>query len=827
MKFSKIKYYHWIIFTLSIITTVSTIFYIKNNLYLFEFNVIKSTPIINNSLSFYYDVNNDGKIENIGLNVHKDINQLNYSILIMNEDNLISRQFNLYGMSKLRWLYFSNYNDDNYKDLFVFTQKNDSVFLSLFDIKNDLEILKNKFITSKPDSAKKDFWDISIIPITLVKNNQDKELIFSIVAGYSVYPRTVYLYDLENDKIKYNFETSSSINNHFLLYDLEKKENQIVLLGDATGNTSNKTNFHDQTSWLFVLDKNINLLFTPKNFGIYPSSKVVLAEQFFNSHKNILLVENFKSDTLNYSNIFLIDKKGDIIKSKNFKNEVVDNLFNPNDNANEFGIFLSSGKIKYSNIDLEITSSKTPQFLAKFIEPFSIIYEFDNLFENERSYLITAKNNYLIFTDNNFNILGNINIEDNLDFNNRPFHITTHFDQITQQTLIQIIGLKNIYEIEHKKNFIYKNAFLFGFLLLIVLTVSQLGIYKLFIVVSTYFTYFRYSLSKTSKGIALLSPNKKILYSNDNFSKYLNFDGPIKKGFYVKKLFKENDSILSAINNSYNSKHKIEEEIQISSNNFQFEGNLSITPFNSFLGNTYAYLLEVSDYTEPLLTDRGKVWGATLQRIAHEIKTPLSTIILSLANLKKRINSSDNDINEEIHRIQTELEHMKNLTKNFLLFSNYEKQKNDKVSIYNILEDSIKKFDSYFKNNMEIEFECGNFFVEADKTQLSQLFPLIIENSIDACGKEGKIKIEVNPDLQMNNGDYKFIKISISDNGKGMNEETMQKIFVPYFSTKEDGTGMGLALVKKIIEDNNGKIEVESKLNVGTIIHVYLLNYRK
>lgn len=68
----------------------------------------------------------------------------------------------------------------------------------------------------------------------------------------------------------------------------------------------------------------------------------------------------------------------------------------------------------------------------------------------------------------------------------------------------------------------------------------------------------------------------------------------------------------------------------------------------------------------------------------------------------------------------------------------------------------------------------------------------------------------------------KYIKISISDNGKGMSEDILQKIFEPYFTTKKDGTGMGLSLAKKIAEDNKGRLEITSKLSVGTDVLVYL-----
>ncbi|MCP5063123.1 MAG: HAMP domain-containing histidine kinase [Ignavibacteriae bacterium] len=153
-----------------------------------------------------------------------------------------------------------------------------------------------------------------------------------------------------------------------------------------------------------------------------------------------------------------------------------------------------------------------------------------------------------------------------------------------------------------------------------------------------------------------------------------------------------------------------------------------------------------------------------------------------------------------------------------------------------------------------MNFERNDFHVLADERQLSQLFPLLIENAIDACDGKGKIDIRceyqdlrdirfrtdnyagtgkpetrqkkvgqaVEQENIANQNSIKYVKITISDNGKGMSEEILQKIFEPYFTTKKDGTGMGLSLSKKIVEDNKGSLEIKSKKGKGTEVVVCL-----
>jgi signal transduction histidine kinase len=240
--------------------------------------------------------------------------------------------------------------------------------------------------------------------------------------------------------------------------------------------------------------------------------------------------------------------------------------------------------------------------------------------------------------------------------------------------------------------------------------------------------------------------------------------------------------------------------------------------------------MEISDYTEALLTDRGKIWGATLQRIAHEIKTPLSGINLGLDTLAKKLSRETDKYTGDIVLIQNEVNRIKALTKNFLLFSNMEKPNFTKVKLNRLLEESIDVFNSYLNSGIELTIQPTKYIVLGDELQLKQLFNVIIENAIDACGGKGKIDIRFEKkeirlerqDTRKTTNKNEVIKIIVSDNGKGISEEKLSKIFDPYFTTKKDGTGIGLAIAKKIVEDHKGQIKVESKLNKGTTVYIYL-----
>ena len=136
----------------------------------------------------------------------------------------------------------------------------------------------------------------------------------------------------------------------------------------------------------------------------------------------------------------------------------------------------------------------------------------------------------------------------------------------------------------------------------------------------------------------------------------------------------------------------------------------------------------------------------------------------------------------------------------------------EKQRLEDIISYSIKLLESDIKGkgiNIKEEDEDNLPAVLIDKDQITQAVLNILLNSIEAVDKNGEIMIDVK---RVNDG----IQLSISDNGKGISKENVDKIFEPFFTTKKSGTGIGLALVKKIIDMHNGKIAIESKEGQGT-----------
>jgi nitrogen fixation/metabolism regulation signal transduction histidine kinase len=232
-------------------------------------------------------------------------------------------------------------------------------------------------------------------------------------------------------------------------------------------------------------------------------------------------------------------------------------------------------------------------------------------------------------------------------------------------------------------------------------------------------------------------------------------------------------------------------------------------------------LLELEQTAEQLAkSERESAWRDMAKQVAHEIKNPLTPMKLSIQQMMRVFEKENPAAKEKVDRLANSLiEQIDGLTRIANEFSNFAKMPSpllEKVELVDIIKNVISIFE---QEGVAIKFESSDNIIElqADKDQLIRAINNLLQNSIQAFDskKDGviRISIEVGDD---------FCKISIKDNGKGIPADRQNKVFVPYFTTKSTGTGIGLSITKQIIENHNGKIYFESQENKGTIFFVEL-----
>ncbi|MBU0486142.1 MAG: PAS domain S-box protein [Proteobacteria bacterium] len=230
---------------------------------------------------------------------------------------------------------------------------------------------------------------------------------------------------------------------------------------------------------------------------------------------------------------------------------------------------------------------------------------------------------------------------------------------------------------------------------------------------------------------------------------------------------------------------------------------------------------------EQLKVEKLEAIGILAGGIAHDFNNLLMGILGNISLIKNLIH--DEKLYNLLHRAEKAAERARNLTMQLLTFSKGGAPVKDAASVPDIIEEST----GFVLSGSNVD--CGLAFgdldklwpVEVDKGQLSQVINNLTINAMHAMPRGGKIVVQVenktitgDDNISLAAGDY--VLINFIDQGCGIDKKNIPLIFDPYFSTKSEGSGLGLAAAYSIIKNHGGLLSVESKVGVGTTFHIYL-----
>ena len=210
--------------------------------------------------------------------------------------------------------------------------------------------------------------------------------------------------------------------------------------------------------------------------------------------------------------------------------------------------------------------------------------------------------------------------------------------------------------------------------------------------------------------------------------------------------------------------------------------------------------------------------GRLAAEIAHQLKNPLG-IINNAAYTLQRTLKEGKTITQQIQIIREEVERGDRILTELMGYARLSEGKVEKLIITDELDKALNQvFPEAAKYEVTIQRDYGSALppILAQRGHLSEVFVNILQNSREAMNGKGIIKVSA-----QYGGDFNII-ITISDNGPGIPQEKLDKIFEPYFTTKEKGTGLGLAIVKHNTELYNGTVRVDSEVGKGTIFTIML-----
>ena len=319
----------------------------------------------------------------------------------------------------------------------------------------------------------------------------------------------------------------------------------------------------------------------------------------------------------------------------------------------------------------------------------------------------------------------------------------------------------------------------------------------------------------------------------------LEFEEAIKEGFATMKLAvtASEDRLTAQI--SHQNTPVWQKQIQLHTTN-EFDNELGVTLFvrgTELTGDLRMVVFD--DITDVVSAQRSIAWSEVARRLAHEIKNPLTPIQLSAERLQHKLAGKLSPEQEEMINRSTEtiigqVQAMKEMVNDFRDFAKTPTPQLKPVSI-NMLTSEILGLYEGSPLRTQLDPLCPN--IMGDPTQLRQVIHNLLQNAQDASleGARPSEPVEVKTELvsygEHNGIVQKAVRLTISDSGTGFTAKILARAFEPYVTTKSKGTGLGLAVVKKIIDDHSAKIEIRNRMQgqevVGAQVSILFMNLAK
>lgn len=218
-------------------------------------------------------------------------------------------------------------------------------------------------------------------------------------------------------------------------------------------------------------------------------------------------------------------------------------------------------------------------------------------------------------------------------------------------------------------------------------------------------------------------------------------------------------------------------------------------------------------------SEREQAWREMAKQVAHEIKNPLTPMRLTVQSFERKFNPEDPDLKQKLNdyskTLIQQIDTMSSVASAFSNFASMPAQQNETLNVVEVVEFSL---DIFNEDYLVFESDEEEIITKMDRTQLVRIITNLVKNAIQAIPEEQVEKSIIVAVKQVENN----VNITVKDNGIGIETENIEYIFEPKFTTKTSGMGLGLGIIKNIIENYKGTITFETEYRKGTTFTVSL-----
>jgi signal transduction histidine kinase len=326
----------------------------------------------------------------------------------------------------------------------------------------------------------------------------------------------------------------------------------------------------------------------------------------------------------------------------------------------------------------------------------------------------------------------------------------------------------------------------------------------------------------------LIIDHKGLVWQTNEKARVLLGIAHIRQGIHYSIVLKEQLPHVLSLIQEYLSQKGTTSHNSKSSGTLDVTPNLQMTarPLLASGDQLKGILLLLEDRTEHIQAIRAIAWSTMAQRLAHQIKTPLASVLLAVQRLQmeygKEISEKNRAYDRYVDYVTGEVGRIRQAIDGFLKLARLEKPVLRACHVNDLIILALQKFELHVRDDIKTDKSLAENLpaTEMDDNQILIVLNILLENALDAMPHGGLIFISTGLayDLQnhIRNSAANGLEVVIADTGSGIAENEKSKLFEPFHTTKPNGTGLGLSIAKKIIEDHGGTINIKSTEHVGT-----------
>ncbi len=328
--------------------------------------------------------------------------------------------------------------------------------------------------------------------------------------------------------------------------------------------------------------------------------------------------------------------------------------------------------------------------------------------------------------------------------------------------------------------------------------------------------YMETLLANITAGVISVDPAGKVTTMNRAAVQMLGVSAEQALGKDYGEVFRsEHLKVMREIMEHIRGRVSVEREVKIPLPDRILTAMVTAATLRDDEGKMLGVMVFLEDITQIQKVQRMEAWREVARRIAHEIKNPLTPIQLSAQRLRKRyakvLEGNGAILDKCTSTIIQQVEELKNLVNEFSQFARLPAAELTSNDLNEIVKEALFLFQEGHKG-ISFQFQRGDIpLLQLDRDQVKRVLINLLDNAVAAVEERGEVKISTAYEPS-----FGIVRLEVADNGCGLAPEVKAKIFEPYFSTKKEGTGLGLTIVSAIVADHRGYIRVRPNEPKGT-----------